>query len=53
MDYKDTINLPQTDFPMKASLATREPEMLKRWYEMALYQRIQQATAERPSLHPA
>jgi isoleucyl-tRNA synthetase len=49
MDYKDTINLPQTDFPMKASLATREPDMLKRWYEMDLYQRIQQATADRPS----
>ena len=47
MDYKDTINLPQTAFPMKASLATREPEMLKRWYEQSLYQRIQEATADR------
>ncbi len=36
-DYKDTLNLPQTDFPMKANLASREPEMLKRWQEMDLY----------------
>ena len=49
MDYKDTINLPKTAFPMKASLANREPEMLKRWYEMDLYGRIQKATAERPT----
>jgi isoleucyl-tRNA synthetase len=48
MDYKDTINLPQTDFPMKASLATREPEMLKQWYADDLYERIQQASAGRP-----
>jgi len=47
MDYKDTINLPQTAFPMKASLATREPAMLKTWYEQALYQKIQTATADR------
>ncbi|TVQ32611.1 MAG: isoleucine--tRNA ligase [Wenzhouxiangella sp.] len=47
MDYKDTINLPRTAFPMKASLSTREPEMLKRWYEQSLYQRIQEATADR------
>jgi isoleucyl-tRNA synthetase len=47
MDYKNTINLPQTDFPMKASLATREPEMLKRWYADGLYERIQAATADR------
>ena len=32
-NYKDTLNLPHTDFPMKADLATREPEMLKNWEE--------------------
>jgi len=48
MDYKDTINLPRTDFPMKASLATREPEMLKDWYARDLYALIQRETAERP-----
>ncbi len=49
MDYKETINLPQTDFPMKASLANREPDMLKQWYADQLYERIQQATADRPA----
>ncbi len=34
-DYKDTLNLPQTSFPMKASLAQREPQRLKQWQEMA------------------
>lgn len=42
-NYKDTLNLPKTDFPMKASLTTREPEMLKRWEEAGLYQQIQAA----------
>ena len=48
MDYKDTINLPKTAFPMKANLANREPGMLKQWEEMGLYERIQEHTAERP-----
>src|SRR5438874_3839548 len=42
-NYKDTLNLPKTDFPMKASLTTREPEMLKRWEEAGLYRQIQKA----------
>jgi isoleucyl-tRNA synthetase len=42
-NYKDTLNLPKTDFPMKASLTTREPEMLKRWEDMSLYEQIQKA----------
>jgi isoleucyl-tRNA synthetase len=42
-NYKDTLNLPKTDFPMKASLTTREPDMLKRWEEAGLYQQIQKA----------
>ena len=42
-NYKDTLNLPKTDFPMKASLTTREPEMLKRWEEAGLYQQIQKS----------
>jgi isoleucyl-tRNA synthetase len=44
-NYKDTLNLPKTDFPMKASLTTREPEMLKRWDEAGVYQQIQTARA--------
>jgi isoleucyl-tRNA synthetase len=40
MDYKDTLNLPRTDFPMKANLAQREPEILKRWAAMDLYAKL-------------
>jgi len=42
MSYKDTLNLPKTDFPMKANLPQREPEMLKRWKETDIYARILQ-----------
>ena len=42
-NYKDTLNLPRTDFPMKANLAQREPELLRRWDETAVYQQIQKA----------
>ncbi len=48
MDYKDTINLPRTAFPMKANLANREPRMLQQWEESDLYARIQQHTKDRP-----
>src|SRR4030066_2259836 len=40
MDYKSSLNLPQTDFPMKANLAQREPEMLKKWEEIDIYKKI-------------
>src|SRR6266704_2251180 len=46
-NYKDTLNLPRTDFPMKANLAAREPEMLKAWQETRLYQEIQKSRAGR------
>jgi isoleucyl-tRNA synthetase len=42
-DYKATLNLPRTDFPMKANLAGREPEILKSWDETQLYRQIQEA----------
>ena len=48
-DYKHTLNLPQTEFAMKASLAQREPAMLKHWQDMDLYGRIRQQSAGRPS----
>jgi isoleucyl-tRNA synthetase len=48
MDYKDTINLPQTPFAMKANLANREPGMVAAWEEAGLYHRIQEKTAGRP-----
>jgi len=47
MDYKNTLNLPRTDFPMKANLAQREPEMLKRWEEMGIYKKIRQTAKGR------
>ena len=37
MEYKDTLNLPQTEFPMKANLNQREPEMLAKWEQIGLY----------------
>ena len=42
-NYKDTLNLPRTDFPMKANLAAREPEMLRAWEDSKLYQQIQKS----------
>jgi isoleucyl-tRNA synthetase len=47
-DYKSTLNLPQTDFPMKANLAQREPEMLARWQSLNLYQVIRDSGKGRP-----
>ena len=49
MDYKNTLNLPRTEFPMKADLVTREPERLKQWQASRLYQRIQAARAQAPA----
>ena len=44
--YKDTLNLPETPFPMKADLARREPEMLKKWEEEKIYGRIRAKAAK-------
>jgi isoleucyl-tRNA synthetase len=48
-NYKDTLNLPRTNFPMKANLAAREPEFLKMWDETRLYGQIQKSREDRPS----
>ncbi len=48
-DYKDTLNLPKTDFPMKAGLTAREPERLAQWERDGLYQRIQEARRDAPT----
>src|SRR5467141_3758989 len=45
-NYKNTLNLPRTEFPMKANLATREPEILKMWEETRLYTQIQKARSD-------
>lgn len=46
-DYSKTLFLPQTEFPMRASLPQREPEILKRWYEIGLYEKLRQAAKGR------
>src|SRR5688500_5618114 len=46
--YKDTVILPDTPFPMRGDLATREPEILKKWTQEKLYERIQEARAGAP-----
>ncbi|MEP6672142.1 MAG: isoleucine--tRNA ligase [Chthoniobacter sp.] len=48
MNYKDTLHLPKTDFPMKADLVTREPGRLKIWEEQGLYAQIQEARKDAP-----
>ncbi len=47
-DYKDTLNLPSTDFPMKGNLPAREPGMLRQWEAMDLYGQLRRAGAGRP-----
>ena len=46
-NYKETLNLPRTDFAMKANLAQREPELLKVWSETGIYQQIQKSRGDR------
>ncbi|MBU0594814.1 MAG: isoleucine--tRNA ligase [Gammaproteobacteria bacterium] len=47
-DYKDTLNLPDTPFPMRGDLAKREPAWVKEWQEKKLYQRIRTTSKGRP-----
>src|SRR5215510_6350461 len=49
IDLKKTVHLPQTDFPMKASLSQLEPKLLKHWDETGVYDRIRGARAGRPT----
>jgi len=48
VDYKSTINLPNTDFPMKADLARREPEFVASWLRNDIYGKLRQRAAARP-----
>ena len=48
-DYKDTLNLPNTGFPMKADLANREPKMLADWERIGLYEKIRATAKGRPA----
>ena len=48
MDYNKTINLPKTDFPMRAGLPKREPEMLRRWQEQDVYNELLKKNEGKP-----
>ena len=48
MDYNKTINLPKTDFPMRAGLPNREPGMLQRWNDMDLYHELLKKNEGKP-----
>ncbi|TMG79292.1 MAG: isoleucine--tRNA ligase [Betaproteobacteria bacterium] len=47
-DYKDTLNLPETSFPMRGDLAKREPQWVKDWHEKGVYRRLRQIAKGRP-----
>ncbi|MDH3327825.1 MAG: class I tRNA ligase family protein, partial [Desulfobulbaceae bacterium] len=48
MDYRDSLNLPQTKFKMKANLTQKEPEYLRHWEKIGLYRKLQEASADKP-----
>lgn len=48
MEYKNTLNLPSTDFPMRANLPKKEPEILRHWEEIGLYKKIQEQSQGKP-----
>jgi isoleucyl-tRNA synthetase len=51
-DYKDTLNLPKTDFPMRAGLPKREPDWLARWEKIGVYDRLREKEGRAPfTLH--
>ena len=51
-DYKSTLNLPKTDFPMRAGLPKREPEWLARWEDIGVYDRLREKQDRTPfTLH--
>src|SRR3990167_4297932 len=48
VDYKATLNLPQTDFPMKAGLAQKEPAILEKWEQQKIYEKVIQKNQGQP-----
>lgn len=48
MDYKDTLNMMKTEFPMRAALPQREPEILKGWYDGKLYEKLMEHNEGKP-----
>ena len=51
-DYKQTLNLPETEFPMRGNLAKREPDMLASWEADDWYRQVQDAQSNRRKLYP-
>ena len=49
MNLKDTLNLPKTDFPMRADLVKREPVRVKHWQDKGVYGRIQEKNKSGPT----
>ena len=52
-DYRETLFLPKTDFPMRAGLPQKEPEILARWEQMDLYGRLREAARGPAEIRPA
>ncbi|MGW6297285.1 isoleucine--tRNA ligase [Peribacillus butanolivorans] len=48
MEYKDTLLMPKTEFPMRGNLPKREPEIQEKWKEMDIYKKVQEQTEGRP-----
>jgi isoleucyl-tRNA synthetase len=48
MDYKNTLLMPKTDFPMRGNLPQREPQIQAKWEEMDIYRKVQERTKDRP-----
>ena len=48
MEYKDTLLMPKTEFPMRGNLPNKEPEMQAKWEEMDIYEKVQERTKDRP-----
>ncbi len=49
MDYKETLNLPKTDFPMRGNLPQREPEILQRWQQLELDRKLSEPDGDKPN----
>src|SRR4030066_904740 len=48
IDYKNTLNLPRSEFPMKANLNQKEPELLEKWESIKLYEKIRERSQGKP-----
>ena len=50
MDYKQTVFLPKTDFPMRGGLPKKEPEILARWAQLDIYGQLRKSRADKPEI---